>query len=142
MEQNVDDDEFEPLACVPLLVAIEAHDVEVGGPATVRLFFEAAGRQSWPGGELSDVVVLEQWDHAAIALVDRSVEGDAPDETHYGGRLLIRFPQVSLDVQLREPLGIRRLIDASTGETVPRLERTSADLLPAEAIGTPRWIPA
>jgi hypothetical protein len=137
-----DDEGFEPLECVPYLVAIEAHDVEVAGPATVRLFFEAADQQAWPGGELSEVVVLDHWDRVTIALVRRSVEGDAPDGTSYGGSLLIGFPQVSLDVQLREPLGTRPLIDASTGDTVPRIERTSPDLLPAEAMGTPRWIPA
>jgi hypothetical protein len=142
MDDDIDDDEYEPLECVPHLVAIEAYDVEVGGPSTVRLFFEAASQQPWPGGDLSDVVVLDDWERVSIALVRRSIEGDAPDGTSYGGRLLIRFPQVSLDVQLRDPLGTRTLIDASTGETVPRVERTSADPLPAEAMGTPRWIPA
>jgi hypothetical protein len=37
-------------------------------------------------------------------------------------------------------LGARPLTDASTGERVPRIERRSDDPLPAEALGTPRWI--
>jgi hypothetical protein len=91
---------------------------------------------------VSDVVVLEQWDRVAIGLVRRIVTGDGPDDTHYGARLLIKHPPVTLDVELREPLGTRPLIDASTGEPVPRVERATADPLPAEAGGTPRWIPS
>jgi hypothetical protein len=141
---DVDHEEFEPLECVPLPVAIEAHDVGVGGASTtIRLFFTPRlGADPRPGNELSDVVVLEHWDRVAIGLVRRVVEGDAPDGTVHGGAPLIRGTQVSLDVDLREPLGARPLIDASTGDTVPRVERTSAHLLPAEALGTPRWIPA
>jgi len=144
MNDEVDHDEFEPLECVPLPVAIEAHDVEVGGAArTIRLFFTPRlGADPRPRNELSDVLVLEQWDRVAIGLVRRVVQGDAPNGTVYGGEPLIRGAQVSLDVELREPLGTRPLIDASTGDTVPRVERTSADLLPAEALGTPRWMPA
>jgi hypothetical protein len=140
MAGDVDDDEVEPLECLPLPVAIEAHDVEVAGPTIVRLFFRSGSLDPRPGGELSDVVVLEQWDRVAIGLVRRVVEGDAPNDVHYGGELLIQYPQVSLDVELHEPLATRPLIDASTGHTVPRVERTTADLLPAEVLGTPRWI--
>lgn len=137
-----DDDDLEPLECAPLPVAIKAYDVEIGGPATVRLFFEGpGGRDLEPGGELSDVVVLEQWDRVAIALVRRVVSGDAPDGTVLGGELLIRGKQFSLDVVLREPLEARPLIDASTGEPVARVKRTSTDPLPGEVAGTPRWIP-
>jgi len=114
--------------------------VEAGGPVTVRLFFEAGSQQPSPGGGPADVVVLDHWERVTIGLVRRSVQGDAPDGLSYGDRLLIRFPQVRLDVQLREPLGTRPLIDASTGETVPRVNRTSAGPLAAEAMGTPRWI--
>jgi hypothetical protein len=39
MVDEIDDEEFEPLECLPVPVAIEAHDVEVGGRATIRLFF-------------------------------------------------------------------------------------------------------
>jgi hypothetical protein len=45
MEEDVDDEEFEPLECVALPVTIEAHDVEVGGSSTVRLFFRTLGGQ-------------------------------------------------------------------------------------------------
>jgi hypothetical protein len=65
---DVEDDEFEPLECVRLPVAIEAYDVDVGGPSTVRLFFRMPGGfDPEPGGGLSEVVVLEQWDRVAIA---------------------------------------------------------------------------
>jgi hypothetical protein len=121
-------------------VAIEAHDAEVGGPSTVRLFFTPGGLDPEPGGGLSEVLVLEQWDRVAIGLVRRLVRGDAPDGTVYGGELLIRGTQVSLDVVLHEPLGTRPLIDASTGDAVPRVERTSPGQLQAEAMATPRWI--
>jgi hypothetical protein len=78
----------------------------------------------------------------AVGLVRRVVVGDAPDGTVYGGEPLISGTRVSLDVELREALGTRPLIDASTGDAVPRVERTSGQLHPAEALGTPRWIPA
>jgi hypothetical protein len=91
---------------------------------------------------LSEVVILEQFDRVAVGLVRRVVAGDAPDGTVYGGEPLIAGTQVSLDVELRERLGTRPLIDASTGDAVPRVERTSGQPLPAEALGTPRWIAA
>ena len=140
--EDVEDDDFEPLECVRLPVAIEAYDVEVGGPSTIRLFFRMPGGFApEPGGGLSEVVVLEDWDRVAIGLVRRLVQGDAPDGTVYGGELLIRGVQVSLDVALHDSLGERPLIDASTGNPVARVERHSTNQLRAEAIGTPRWIP-
>jgi hypothetical protein len=143
VDRDADDETLEPLECVPHPVAIEAHDVNIGGPSTVRLFFTPRGGQdSRPDVGLADVLVLEQWDRVAIGLVRRIVRGDAPDGTVHGGEPLIRGAQVSVDVELREPLGTRPLIDASTGDTVPRVERTSAGFLPAEALGTPRWIRA
>ncbi len=138
---NVEDDAVEPLECVRLPVAVEAYDVDVGGPSTVRLFFRMPGGFApQPGGGLSEVVVLEQWDRVAIGLVRRLVQGDGPDGTVYGGELLIRGAQASFDVALHEPLGTRPLIDASTGSPVARVERASPGLLPAETLGTPRWI--
>jgi hypothetical protein len=90
MDDDVDDEEFEPLECVPLPVAIEAHDVDVGGPSTIRLFFTPRlGHDPRPDVELSDVLVLEQWDRVAIGLVRRIVRGDAPDGTVRGGEPLI-----------------------------------------------------
>jgi hypothetical protein len=86
------------------------------------------------------VVVLEQWDRVSIGLVRRIIAGDGPDGTVYGGEPLVHGAQVSLDVALREPLGARPLTDASTGERVARIERRADDPLPAEALGTPRWI--
>jgi hypothetical protein len=137
------DDDAEPLECMPLPVGIEAYDVEGGGPATARLFFSPRpGADPRPGNELSDVVVLEQWDRVSIGLVRRVIAGDGPEGVVYGGEPLVHGTQVSLDVALREPLGTRPLIDASTGEPVPRIERTANDPLPAEALGTPRWIPS
>jgi hypothetical protein len=143
MNRDVDHEEFEPIECAPLPVAIEAYDVEVGGPSTmIRLFFTPRlGADPRPGNLLSNVLVFEQWDRVAIGLVRRVVAGDGPDGTVYGGEPLIQGTQVSLDVDLREPLGTRPLVDASTGHAVPRVERVSTDLLPAEAAGTPRWIP-
>src|SRR3954449_1442560 len=99
----IEDDEFEPLECVRLPVAVEAYDVDIGGPSTLRLFFRMPGGfDPQPGGGLAEVVVLEQWDRVAIGLVRRLVEGDAPDGTVYGGELLIRGAQVSLDVVLHD----------------------------------------
>jgi hypothetical protein len=142
MSEPVADDDFEPLECLPLPVDIEAYDVEVVGPATiVRLFFTPRlGADPRPGNELSEVVVFEQWDRVAIGLVRRIVAGDGPNNTVYGGEPLIGGAQVSLDVALREPLGARPLTDASTGKPVSRIERTSSRPLPAEELGTPRWV--
>lgn len=135
------DEELEPLECVPLPVAVEAHDADVGGPSTVRLFFRMpGGNEPELGGSLSEVVLLEQWDRVSIGLVRRVVVGDAPDGTSQGGELLIHGPLVTLDVPLQEPLAARALIDASSGHAIPHVERTSGEPLPAEADGTPRWI--
>ncbi|MDA0184814.1 hypothetical protein OJ997_31215 [Solirubrobacter phytolaccae] len=143
-ERADDDDDFEPLECRPSVVHVEAYDVGVAGSDTVvRLFFRPRpGADPRPGNELADVLVLEDWDRVAIGLIRRVVAGDGPSNTVYGGEPLIRGAQVSLDVELREPLANRQLIDASTGEAVPRIQRTSSSPLPAEELGTPRWIRA
>ena len=143
MGDDIEDEEFESLECVPIPVAIEAYDVDLCGPETIRLFFTPRlGADPRPGNDLSDVVILEQWDRVAIGLVRRVLVGDGPDGTVYGGEPLISGKQVSLDVGLQHPLGTRPLIDASTGDTVARVERSSIQALAAEAKGTPRWIPA
>jgi hypothetical protein len=62
MSGHGEDEGIERLECFPLPVSIEGYDVEVGGPATVRLFFSPQlGADPRPGNQLSDVVVLEQW---------------------------------------------------------------------------------
>jgi hypothetical protein len=138
MTDGDDDEEFEPLEVVPVPVPINAHDPEIGGPSVVRLFFSAGAYEDWPGGGLANVLVIEDWDRVSIGLVRREVEGDAPDATGYGESLKMGR-QVSLDVALSRSLGTRSLLDASTGEVVPRVKRQSEDPLPAEAMGTPRW---
>ncbi|MBI5105248.1 MAG: hypothetical protein HZB46_09750 [Solirubrobacterales bacterium] len=70
----------------------------------------------------------------------RGLAGEAPDGTVYGESLRRTAP-VSLDVALRAPLSTRRLLDAWTGEVVPRLERRSDGPLPSEVAGTPFWRP-
>jgi len=137
MTDEDDDEEFEPLEVVPVPVPITAHDPDVGGPSVVRLFFRAGAYGDWPGGGLSNVLVIEDWDRVSVGLVRRVVEGEDPDGTGYGESLKMGR-QVSLDVALSRSLGTRSLIDASTGEVVPRVKR-SEDPLPAEAMGTPRW---
>lgn len=130
-------EEYEPLEVVPVPVPINAHDPEVGGPSVVRLFFRA-GAYGWPGGGISDVLVIEDWDRVSIGLLRREVEGEAPGGTMYGESLAMGG-EVSLDVALSRSLGTRKLLDASTGEFVPRVERPSGYPLPSEAKGTPRW---
>ena len=126
------DDELEPLECVPLPVSVEAHDADVGGLSTVRLFFRMpGGSQPWLGGSVSEVVVLEQWDRVSIGLVRRTVVGDAPDGTPQGGELLIHGPLVTLDVALQQPLAARALIDASSGHGAIRRHGDRA---------VPRWV--
>lgn len=82
------------------------------------------------------MVILEAWDRASIGLVRRGVTGEGPDGIAYGESLR-RRANVSLDVALDEPLGTRPLVDAWTGEVVPRVERRSDVPLHAEAVGTP-----
>jgi hypothetical protein len=84
------------------------------------------------------VLVIEAWDRVSIGLLRRIVNGEAPDGTMYGESLQMGR-QVSLDVALARSLGTRPLLDASTGDVVPRVERRSVDPLPAEAAGTPLW---
>jgi hypothetical protein len=131
-------EEFEPLEVVPVPVPIDAHDPDVGGPSVVRLFFRAGAYGDWPGDQLSDVLVIEAGDRVSIGLMRREVFGEAPDGMMYGESLQMGG-QVSLDVALSRSLGTRSLLDASTGELVPRVERRSGDLLPGEAAGTPLW---
>jgi len=133
-----EDEELEPLEIVPVPVPIDAHDPEVGGPTVVRLFFKAGAHGGWPGGGISDVLVIENWDRVSIGLLRRIVEGDAPDGTGYGESLKMG-PLASLDVPLARSVGTRSLLDASTGNVVPRITRRSDDPLPTEAAGTPIW---
>jgi hypothetical protein len=138
MDDGGEQDEAEPLEVVPVPVPIEAHDRDVGGPSVVRLFFRAGAYGGWPGGGISDVLVIEGEDRVAVGLLRREVFGEAPDGTMYGESLQMGG-RVSLDVPLSSSLGTRSLLDASTGELVPRVERRSDNLLPSEAAGTPIW---
>jgi hypothetical protein len=137
MSDADEDEEFEPLEIVPVSVPINAHDPEVGEPSVVRVFFRA-GAYGWPGGGISDVLVIEAGDHVSIGLLRREVHGEAPDGTMYGESLKMGG-QVSLDVPLSSSLGTRSLLDASTGRLVPRVERRASGSLPTEAAGTPVW---
>ncbi|MEJ7892433.1 MAG: hypothetical protein WKF94_07305 [Solirubrobacteraceae bacterium] len=129
-----DYEDLDPLEVFPLPVAIEGHDPDAGPPSSVRLFFlMPGGREPVPGGDLSNVVVLEAWDRVAIGLIRRILGGDSPDGLRvYGGERLIRGLEVSLDVVLAQPLGARPLLDASNGEIVQRVKR-------ADALDTPAW---
>jgi hypothetical protein len=133
-----DDEEFEPLELVPVPVSINAHDPDVGGPLVVRLFFRAGGHSGWPGGGISDVFVIEDGERVSIGLVRREVDGQGPDGMMYGPSLAMGGG-ASLDVVLSCPLGTRSLLDASTGELVPRVEHLSGDRSPAAGAGTPVW---
>ena len=130
--------DIESLEIVPYPVPIEAHDPDVGGGSVVRLFFQPGDRPEAPDVDIADVVVLETWERVSIGLVRRGVNGEGPDGVMYGESLL-RRAQVTLDVELGEPLGTRPLVDAWTGEVVRRVERRSGAPLPAEVVGTPRW---
>jgi hypothetical protein len=138
MTDEAEDEEFEPLQIVPVPVAIDAHDPDVGGPSVVRLFFRAGSHGGWPGGGISDVLVIEDADRVSIGLVRRVIEGEAPDGMAYGESLQMGG-SASLDVALSRSLGARSLLDASSGEVVPRVERRSDDRVPGEGVGTPLW---
>lgn len=138
MTGEAEDEEFEPLQVVPVPVPINAHDPDVGGPSVVRLFFSAGSHSGWPGGGISDVFVIEDADRVSIGLVRRVVEGEAPNGMAYGESLQMGS-RASLDVALSQSLGTRSLLDASTGEHVPRVERRSGDRMPDEGVGTPLW---
>jgi hypothetical protein len=138
MTDEDDDEEFEPLELVPVPVSIDAHDPDVGGPSVVRLFFRAGSHGGWPGGGISDVFVLEDGERVSIGLVRRELDGQGPDGMMYGPSLQMGGG-ASLDVVLSCPLGARSLLDASTGELVPRVERRSDDRSPGEGVGTPLW---
>jgi hypothetical protein len=131
-------EQFEPLELVPVPVSIDAHDPDVAGPAVVRVFFKAGAYGDWPGGRLSDVVVIESGDRVSIGLIRQEVFGDDPNGTADGESLQMGGG-ASLDVPLADSLGTRAIVDASTGELVPRVERPSSDPLPEEAAGTPLW---
>jgi hypothetical protein len=133
-----DDDEFEPLEFVPVPVSINAHDPDVGEPSVVRVFFRAGSHGGWPGGGIADVLVIEDSDRVSIGLVRREVHGQAPDGTWYGVSLQMGG-WASLDVVLSSSLGTRSLLDASTGELVPRVEHLSDDRSPGVGAGTPIW---
>jgi hypothetical protein len=137
-DENEDDDEFEPLQVFPDPVKIEAHDPDVGGPSVVRMFFRAGSHGGWPGGGISDVFVIEDGERVSIGLVRRELDGQGPDGMMYGPSLQMGG-WASLDVALSSSLGTRSLLDASTGEVVPRVERRSDGRAPGNAKGTPLW---
>jgi hypothetical protein len=64
--------------------------------------------------------------------------GVGPNGTGYGVSLLMGG-WASLDVVLSRSLGTRSLLDASTGELVPRVEHLSGDRSPGAGAGTPVW---
>jgi hypothetical protein len=138
MTDEDDDEEFEPLELVPDPVSIDAHDPDAGGPSVVRLFFRAGSHGGWPGGGISDVFVIEDGERVSIGLVRREVEGHGPDGMMYGPSLQMGG-WASLDVVLSSSLGTRALLDASTGELVPRVEHLSDDRSPDAGAGTPLW---
>lgn len=138
MTDEDDDEEFEPLELVPVPVYINAHDPDAGGPSVVRLFFRAGSNGGWPGGGISDVFVIEDGERVSIGLVRRVVEGEGPNGMMYGESLQMGGG-ASLDVVLASSLGTRSLLDASTGELVPRVERRSDDRSPGAEVGTPLW---
>jgi hypothetical protein len=138
MPDEDDDEEFEPLELVPVPVSIDAHDPDVGGPSVVRLFFRAGSHDDWPGGGISDVLVIEDSDRVSIGLVRRELHGEGPDGTGYAV-LLQMGGWASLDVILSSSLGTRSLLDASTGELVPRVEHLSGDRSPGKGAGTALW---
>ena len=133
-----EDDEIEPLEVVPYWVPIEAHDPEIGGPSVVRLYFQPGDRGAAPDVDIAEVVILETFERVSIGLVRRGVFGEGPDGVSYG-ESLNRRANVSLDVALDEPLGTRPLLDAWSGEVVPRVERRSDVPLPGDKVGTPLW---
>jgi hypothetical protein len=137
-ENEDDEDEFEPLQVFPDPVHIKAHDPDIGGPSVVRLFFRAGAHSGWPGGGISDVFVIEGDDRVSIGLVRRELDGQGPDGMMYGPSLQMGG-WASLDVVLSCPLGTRSLLDASTGELVPLVERRSDGRVPGEAKATPLW---
>jgi hypothetical protein len=138
MTDEDDDEEFEPLELFPDPVSINAHDPDAGGPSVVRLFFRAGSHGGWPGGGISDVLVIEGSDRVSIGLVRRELHGDGPDGTGYAVSLQMGG-WASLDVVLSRSLGTRSLLDASTGELVPRVEHLSGDRVPGAGAGTPLW---
>jgi hypothetical protein len=77
------------------------------------------------------VLVIEDADRVSIGLVRRVVECEAPNGMAYGESLQMGG-RASLDVALSQSLGTRSLLDASTGEVVPRVERRSDDRMPGE----------
>jgi hypothetical protein len=137
-DQDEDDDEFEPLEIFPDPVSIQAHDRDVGGPSAVRLFFRAGSHGGRPGGGISNVFVIEDGERVSIGLVRRELDGQGPDGMTYGPSLQMGGG-ASLDVVLSRPLGTRSLLDASTGQLVPRVKRRSDDRSPGAGAGTPVW---
>jgi hypothetical protein len=84
------------------------------------------------------VFVIEGGERVSIGLVRRELQGDGPDGTGYGVSLQMGG-WASLDVVLSSSLGTRSLLDASTGELVPRVEHLSGDRSPSAGAGTPIW---
>jgi hypothetical protein len=84
------------------------------------------------------VFVIEGDDRVSIGLVRREVDGQGPDGMTYGVSLQMGG-WASLDVVLSCPLGTRSLLDASTGDLVPHVERPSDEGVRGERPGTPLW---
>jgi hypothetical protein len=84
------------------------------------------------------VFVIEDGERVSVGLVRRELDGQGPDGMMYGPSLHMGG-WASLDVVLPCPLGTRSLLDASTGELAPLVERRSDGCAPGEAKGTPLW---
>jgi hypothetical protein len=127
----------EPLQVVAAPVEIDAFDTDAARDPIVRLFFQPGEHGHAPHVDIAEVVVLETADRVSIGLVRRGVDGEWPRGVLHGESLM-RRPPVALDVRLDEPLVTRTLIDAWTGATVRRVQRSNGPL-PAEIAGTPLW---
>lgn len=135
---NDEKDEFEPLEVISLPVEIEGAAADAGEPL-LRLFFRSKAGQ--PGGNVAQVVVIEQWDRVAVALLKRVLTGDAPDGLCYGGETLLRGELTTIEIRLREPLGDRPVLDSSNGRLVPSVDLDEPAARAALAHGTPHWAP-
>ena len=85
------------------------------------MFYTQAGTGSGPGAAIAEVVVHETFSVVAITLFERELAGTYPDGA-VAARALAAVP-ACIEVELEQPLGQRRVIDGSTGETARILDR-------------------
>lgn len=132
--------EYGPLEVVARPVEVTGFEPVDEHSAAVRIRYQTAGTADGPNVPLAEVAVVEASDVISLTLLERITSGVTPE----GWPLSENIAAVSgfVEIGLRQPVAGRRVIDGTSGRTVPPLQLGDPD--PRTRYGRrgcPRWVP-